>query len=123
MTTLTKPSILSVSTLAGYRVRSHRNEDLGTVEEIIIRPSSGRIAYAVLCFGGTYGFGDRLFAVPWALLHLDVDDRVLILNCDYDRLHGAPTFDPDDWPDFADEGWERAVLDFYGLRKVKPAGN
>ena len=106
---------VSVSTLAGYRVRSPRNDDLGTIEEIIIQPDTGRIAFAVLCFGGTFGFGDRLFAVPWDLLHLDSEDRVLILDWDTSNLDGAPAFEQDDWPDFTDESWERKIRDYYSV--------
>jgi sporulation protein YlmC with PRC-barrel domain len=119
--TLTKPTSVSVSTLGGYRVRSTNNEDIGTIEEIIIHPDSGRMAYAVLCFGGTFGFGDRLFAVPWDLLRLDVADRVLILDWDCRKLDGAPAFDQDDWPDFTDEKWEREIQTYYGMGAVKPS--
>jgi sporulation protein YlmC with PRC-barrel domain len=120
--TIAKPTSVSVSTLAGYRVRSHENDDLGTIEEIIIHPESGRVTYAVLCFGGTFAFGDRLFAVPWDLLRLDAVDRVLILDWDCGKLDGAPAFEQDDWPDFTDESWEREIQNYYGLGKVKPSG-
>lgn len=91
------------------------------IEEIIIHPDTGRIAYAVLCFGGTFGFGDRLFAVPWELLHVDPADRVLILEWDPTKLDGAPAFEQDDWPDFTDDSWERKIHDYYGACPVKPA--
>ena len=112
----TKPSVVSASTLTGYRVRSPENDDLGTIEEIMIDPRSGRLAFAVLCFGGALGLGDKLFAIPWNLLRLDTDERVLVLVCECERLHGAPAFDQDDWPDFGDESWERQIHDYYGLR-------
>jgi sporulation protein YlmC with PRC-barrel domain len=98
----TEPRIISASTLAGYRVRSSENYDLGTIEEIMIDPRTGRLAFAVLCFGGTSGLGDKLFAIPWNLLRLNPADRVLVLGCDSTRLQGAPAFDQDDWPDFGE---------------------
>ena len=113
----TKTKVVSASTLAGYRVRSHEKEDLGTIEEIMIDPGSGHIRYAVLCFGGMLGHGDKLFAVPWQLLRLKADDRVLIFDWDCGRLDGAPAFDQDaDWPDFGDGTWEQEIQDYYGLR-------
>lgn len=87
------------------------------IEEIIIHPDSGRIAFAVLCFGGTFGFGDRLFAVPWDLLRVDADDRVLMLDWDPNNLDGAPSFEPEDWPDFTDETWERKIHDYYAAAR------
>ena len=113
--TLTKPTSVSVSTVAGYRVRSPEHQDLGMIEEIIIHPDDGRIAYAVLCFGGGLGFGDRLFVVPWDLLRVDTEDRVLILDWDTAKLDGAPAFEQDDWPDFTDQSWERKIHDYYGV--------
>jgi sporulation protein YlmC with PRC-barrel domain len=112
--TVNESKIVSASTLAGYRVRSHENEDLGAVEEILIHPTTGRIAYAVLCFGGALGFGDRLFAIPWTLLALNAPDHTLILSWDRERLQGAPAFHQDEWPDFGDEMWEREIRDYYG---------
>ena len=42
-------------------------KSLGTIKELMIEMSSGKISYAVLAFGGFLGMGDRLFAVPWIL--------------------------------------------------------
>jgi sporulation protein YlmC with PRC-barrel domain len=117
--TATPTKVLSTSTLSGYRVRSVENEDLGTIEEIMIDPADGRIAYAVLCFGGLTGFGDRLYAVPWSLLRLNPADRVLILDWDRKHLEGAPAFDQDEWPDLNDECWERAIHEYYGMRPLR----
>ena len=109
----TNPRVVSASTLVAYRVRSSENDDLGIIEEIMIDPRTGRLAYAVLCFAGALGFGDKLLAIPWNLLQW-TNDRVLVLGCDSARLQAAPTFDPDDWPDFGDERWEREINDYYG---------
>lgn len=114
--TSTKSKVVSASTLAGYRVRNRRNEDLGAIEELMIDPESGCIAYAVLCFGGFLGVGDKLYAVPWERLQLNADDRVLIFDWDSEDLDGAPAFEQNDWPDFGDAGWEREIHNYYGTR-------
>lgn len=121
MTLTTTTTSISVSTVAGYRVRSTDNDDLGAIEEIIIRPDSGRIAYAVVSFGGEFSLGDRLFIVPWDLLRLDQEDRALVLDWDLSKLDGAPAFESDDWPDFTDETWQRKIHDYYGAGEVKPS--
>lgn len=105
--------VVSASTLAGYRVRSYENEDLGAIEEILIDAKTGRVAYAVLCFGGSLGFGDKLFAIPWDLLRLNARERTLILACGRCQLEGAPAFQHDDWPDFDNETWDREIRDHY----------
>jgi len=58
--------VLSASSLAGDNVRNAAGDDLGKVDEIMIDVPSGRVAYAVLSFGGLLGMGNKLFAVPGA---------------------------------------------------------
>ncbi len=40
----------------------------------------GRVAYAVLSFGGFLGMGDKLFAIPWAALKLDTANKCFGLH-------------------------------------------
>src|SRR2546426_6110910 len=68
-------SVLSASTLAGDSVRNAAGEDLGKIDEIMIDIPSGRVAYAVLSFGGFLGMGDKLFAIPWDALKVDEDQQ------------------------------------------------
>ena len=69
--------VLAASTLAGDSVRNSAGEDLGKVDEIMIDIPSGRVAYAVLSFGGVLGMGNKLFAVPWSALRVDEDKKCL----------------------------------------------
>jgi hypothetical protein len=39
--------------------------------------TTGKIAYAVLSFGGFLGFGDKLFAIPFRALTLNMEGRCL----------------------------------------------
>lgn len=113
---LNSPTILSASTLAGYRVRSCDNQDLGTIEELMIDGRTGRIAFAVLCLAGLAEFGDKLFAVPWDLLRLNAGDCTVVLTADRNIIESAPAFEQDDWPDFGDLGWGAAIHSHYGLQ-------
>lgn len=69
--------MLSASTLSGDTVRNAAGDDLGSVKEIMVDIPSGRVAYAVLSFGGFLGMGDKLFAVPWSALTVDEDEKCL----------------------------------------------
>ena len=60
---------LSANTLKGDQVVNRAGEDLGQIEDFMIDLENGRIAYAVLSFGGFLGMGDKLFAIPWKLLN------------------------------------------------------
>jgi len=108
--------VLSASTLAGDRVRNSAGEDLGKVNEIMIDISSGRVAYAVLSFGGFLGMGDKLFALPWSVLTIDEDKKCFVLDIDKKRLEKAPGFDKDNWPDMADNTWATNIYSYYGTK-------
>lgn len=107
-------SVLSADSLKGDNVRNASGEDLGKIEEIMIDVSSGRVAYAVLSFGGFLGMGDKLFAIPWEALRLDQEHERFILNVDKEVLEDAPGFDKNEWPEFADRTWGAGIHDHYG---------
>ena len=106
--------VLSASTLAGDQVKNSAGEDLGKVDEIMIDILSGKVAYAVLSFGGFLGMGNKLFAVPWSALRLDEDKKHFVLDVDKKKLENAPGFDNDNWPDMADTSWGTQISSYYG---------
>jgi sporulation protein YlmC with PRC-barrel domain len=109
------PEVMGASTLSGDEVVNARGETLGEIKEIMLDVPSGRIAYAVLSFGGFLGMGDKLFAVPWQSLTLDADQKCFILDVDKDRLKSAPGFDKDHWPTMAQPEWALEVHKYYGV--------
>jgi len=106
--------VLAASTLTGDSVRNSAGEDLGKIDEIMIDIPSGKIAYAVLSFGGILGMGNKLFAVPWSALKVDEDEKCFILDLNKKTLESAPGFDKDNWPDMADTTWGSEVYRYYG---------
>jgi sporulation protein YlmC with PRC-barrel domain len=110
------PRLMGADTLIGEDVYNQKDEDLGDIKEIMLDMNSGRIAYAVLSFGGLMGMGDKLFAVPWEALKLDTENERFILNVDKDRLESAPGFDKDNWPDMADPTWQNTIHSYYGTK-------
>jgi sporulation protein YlmC with PRC-barrel domain len=105
--------VLAASTLASDTVRNLAGDDLGTIDEIMIDIPSGRVAYAVLSYGGFLGMGDKLFAVPWSALKVDEDEKCFILNADKETIKGAPGFDKSNWPDMADPNFGRQLTSYY----------
>ena len=109
------PRIMTADTLTGERVVDEQGERLGHISHIMLDIVNGTIAYAVLSFGGHLGLGDKLFAVPWKALALDVDNKWFVLNVAPERLRKAPGFDKDHWPSMADMRWMSKVDAYYGL--------
>ncbi|HEX7362020.1 MAG TPA: PRC-barrel domain-containing protein [Bryobacteraceae bacterium] len=108
--------VLAASTLAGDSVKNSAGEDLGKVDEIMIDIPTGRVAYAVLSFGGFLRMGNKLFAVPWDALKVDQDRKCFVFEADKTQFENAPGFDKDNWPDMADRTWGRRIYDYYGTR-------
>ena len=108
------PRIMAADTLEGDKVVNSAGEDLGDIKDIMIDVPSGRVAYAVLSFGGVLGMGSKLFAVPWRALQLDPENHRFILDVDKDQLKNAPGFDKDHWPSMADQRWANEIHDYYG---------
>ena len=109
------PRLMGANTLDGNDVYNKQDEDLGDIKEIMLDVPTGRVAYAVLSFGGFLGMGDKLFAVPWSALHLDTVNKRFVLDVSKERLQEAPGFDPNAWPDMADPTWIKGVHAYYGV--------
>jgi sporulation protein YlmC with PRC-barrel domain len=108
------PELMGAHTLLGNDVYNQKGEDLGDIKEFMIDMATGRVAYAVLSFGGMLGLGDKLFAVPWAALTLDTTAKRFTLNALKDSLKDAPGFDKDHWPTMSDQAWADGLHKFYG---------
>jgi sporulation protein YlmC with PRC-barrel domain len=114
--------IYRTSKLIGTNVENPQGENLGEIEEIVIDPQSGQMAYAVLSLGGFLGMGEKYFAIPWEALTPKTPttkgaqyDR-FVLNVDKERLRNAPSFNKDNWPDMADRRWAQQVYSHYGIQ-------
>ena len=111
-----EPRVLAADTLTGDKVVNPQNEDLGKIEHLMIDLGTGRIAYAVLSFGGFLGMGDKLFAIPWSALTVDTVEKRFILEVDKELLMLAPGFDKEHWPNMADRAWGTQVFKYYGAK-------
>ena len=110
------PDVMAASTLAGDRVLSSDGNEVGKVKEIMLDVKGGRIAYMVMSSGGFLGIGDKLLAVPWNALTLDVDRKCFVIALNSERVRNAPGFDKGHWPSMADPTWAGTVHQYYGRK-------
>ncbi len=106
-------SPVKASSVIGTDVVNPRGDNLGDVNEIVIDPTTGKIAYAVVSFGGFLGMGRKLFAIPFSAFKYNVNTDEYVLDVSKERLEKAPGFDPDHWPSMAEEKWNRDVYKYY----------
>jgi hypothetical protein len=101
-------------TVIGSKVVNAQNEDLGKIEDLVLDAGAGRIAYAVLSFGGFLGMGEKYFAIPWNAFRFNLKENRAVLNVDKKLLENAPGFDKDNWPNMADSVWGNSIYKHYG---------
>jgi len=107
-------SPVKASSIIGTDVVNGKNESLGDIKEVVIDPNTGKVAYAVVSFGGFLGVGEKLFAIPYSALLFNLEKNEYILDISKERLETAPGFDPNHWPTMSDEKWNRDVYKYYG---------
>jgi sporulation protein YlmC with PRC-barrel domain len=112
----TNGNMFSLDDLQGLTVRNTEGEDLGKLEDVVVDGGSGRVAYAVLSFGGFLGMGGKHFAIPWQALQAGSTPEYLILDVPKKRLEEAPGFDRDSPPSYADQHWGTEIYEYYGYQ-------
>jgi sporulation protein YlmC with PRC-barrel domain len=108
---------MSAGTLMGDTVKNRTEENIGSLEEIMIDLESGQVSYVVLSAGGFLGLGEKFFAIPWEMVSVDTDDKKVVIDLDKETLENAPGFDKDNWPDASDLNWLNEV---YVYHEVEP---
>lgn len=116
-------NVLPAEDFAGIEVVNSEGEDLGKVEKVMIDVKEGKVAYAVLSFGGFLGMGEKLFAIPWKALEISPSEEKFVLKIPRERLKGARGFDRSNWPDMADEQWSTEVDRYFGYEEDKEPAN
>jgi len=102
------------SDLIGMTVKNYQDEKLGKVEDLAVDVESGRIVQVILSTGGFLGIGDTLTAVPPGALHHDIDQKVLHLEANKEKLKGAPKFDNSNWDEGTQSNRVTEVYSYYG---------
>src|SRR5258708_33322409 len=114
MRTMVETKSRSASEMIGSEVKNMAGEKLGKIEDFVLDLETGRIAYAVLSFGGFLHVGNKLFAVPLKALSFHPEEGEFAVNIDKSVLKNAPGFDKDSWPDVADRGYATKIYAYYG---------
>ncbi len=106
--------LIAAEKVNGTSVYNRQGEHLGTIEDVMLDKVSGKVAYAVMGFGGFLGIGERYHPLPWSVLSYDTRMGGYVVDLDRDRLSGAPTFAANEDVDWNDRNWGQRVNDYYG---------
>lgn len=99
----------------GTEVYRSDGEHLGEIQRVMIDKRSGKVAYAVLSFGGFLGLGKDYYPLPWSILTYSENLGGYEVNVAPEKLKSAPKYAPDDNWDWNDRERGRQLHDYYGV--------
>ena len=105
--------LIASDKVEGTSVYGRQGERLGTVHNFMVDKRSGRVAYAVMSFGGFLGMGESYHPLPWRVLTYDTDLGGYVVDLSREQIQGAPSYTSADVPDWADRFYGRRLDDYY----------
>ena len=85
-------SLIGSDKVEGTAVYGANDERIGSVQRVMIDKISGKVAYAVVSFGGFLGIGEDYYPMPWSRLKYDTGLGRYKVGVTEDQLKGAPKF-------------------------------
>ncbi|WP_417524617.1 PRC-barrel domain-containing protein [Marinovum sp.] len=110
MSTTGSSNLVSSSDVNGTAVYGRDGTHIGTIDHLMIDKQSGKVAYAVMGFGGFLGLGEDHHPVPWGKLNYDVSRDGFVTDLTEAEVQGAPER-RDDW--HRDRDWEQRMHEHY----------
>ncbi|MFT8246391.1 PRC-barrel domain-containing protein [Roseomonas sp. BN140053] len=105
--------LISADKVEGTAVFNREGERLGTVEDVMLDKISGRVAFAVMSFGGFLGIGEQYHPLPWSTLNYDVQLGGYVVDMTREQLSGAPSYAAGSDVDLNDDTYGKRVYDYY----------
>lgn len=94
-------SLIASDRVEGTAVYDANGKRIGKVEKLVIDKAGGRVAYAVLSFGGFLGIGADHYPIPWPMLDYDEQLGGYRVDITEEQLKKAPKLQQGD-------SWEQA---------------
>ncbi|MEA2907508.1 MAG: hypothetical protein QOI12_4895 [Alphaproteobacteria bacterium] len=107
-------SLIASDKVEGTPVYRSNGERVGQIERVMIDKISGKVAYAVMSFGGFMGIGEDYYPLPWSLLKYNPKLGGYEVNITEQQLKGAPKYSKHENWDWSDRARAQKVYDYYG---------
>ena len=106
-------SLIASDKVEGTAVYGPDGDKIGSIENVMIDKLSGRVAYAVLTFGGFLGMGNDYYPLPWATLKYDENLGGYRVNITRDQLESAPKYREEDSWDWSNREYLGQIDEHY----------
>ncbi|RJP26810.1 MAG: PRC-barrel domain containing protein [Candidatus Abyssobacteria bacterium SURF_5] len=101
-----------MSNLVGKSVTNQQNEQLGTVENLVIG-ENGRVSYIIMSPAQGIAEKDQFVAIPWSAANPRMQQDKVFLNLSQSQLRNAPTFARSDWSQLQNPQWQQRVNAYF----------
>jgi hypothetical protein len=108
-------SLIASDRIDGTVVYGSGGSKIGSIRQMMIDKITGKVAYAVLSFGGFLGMGDEYYPLPWSTLKYDTNLGGFRVNLTKDQLDRAPKYQQNEEWDYSRDNDQR-VHDHYEAR-------
>lgn len=115
LTTDETGKLISADKVVGTAVYDAAGERLGTIDSIMLGKQSGKVAYAVMSFGGFLGIGERYHPLPWNVLTYDHAKGGYNIQHSADDMRAAPNYSRDEVSEFDYGARSNEIDDYYGV--------
>jgi PRC-barrel domain len=106
-------NLIGSDKVEGTAVYGADSQRIGSIERVMIDKISGKVAYAVLGFGGFLGIGDDHYPLPWQSLKYDTNLGGYVTGMSDSQLRGAPKYSNESSWNWSDPSVARSVDDYY----------
>src|SRR5580700_12226249 len=83
-------SLIGSDKVEGTAVYRSNGDKIGQIQRVMIGKQSGKVAYAVMSFGGFLGMGEDYYPLPWSLLTYNPTLGGYEVAIAEEQLAGAP---------------------------------
>jgi len=113
-------TVFRASQIKGMDVRNDKNENLGSVNELVMDIAKGHVKYVALSYGSWFTGDHKLFAVPLSALTLNYAENktFFVAHVSQEALKNAPGFT--NWPNTADPNWAKSIDTYYERTATRP---
>jgi hypothetical protein len=108
-------SLIGSDKVEGTNVYRSDGQKVGSIERVMIDKRSGKVAYAVMSFGGFLGIGEDYYPLPWSLLTYNERLGGYEVNITEQQLKAAPKYGAHETWDWSDTKRRKSVSDYYGV--------
>jgi PRC-barrel domain len=110
---MTGRPLIESDRVEGTAVYDPSGNKIGSIRRLMIEKIGGKVAYAVMSFGGFLGMGEDEHTIPWNKLDYDTSLGGYRTDITEEQLRGAPAYSRDQSYDWSDRQREQELHDYY----------